>query len=71
MIKVKAVCAVAGILATVVGVVRAQEGMVLSRSEATVAVEPYAANVVRVTLSLRKEEATGKPGYGIIVHSSE
>jgi alpha-D-xyloside xylohydrolase len=66
MRKVKAVWAVAGILATVVGVVRAQEGMVLSRGEATVAVEPYAANVVRVTLSLRKEEATGKPGYGIV-----
>ncbi|HEX7158742.1 MAG TPA: glycoside hydrolase family 31 protein [Edaphobacter sp.] len=66
MMKVKAVCAVAGILATVVGVVRAQEGMVLSRGEATVAVEPYAANVVRVTLSLRKEEAAGKPGYGVI-----
>jgi alpha-D-xyloside xylohydrolase len=48
------------------GAAAAQNGMVLSRGEATVSVEPYAANVVRVTLSLRKQEALGKPGYGII-----
>jgi len=45
---------------------KAQNGLVLSRGEATVVVEPYATNIVRVTLSLRKEEALGKPGYGII-----
>lgn len=47
------------------GVAAAQNGMVLSRGEATVSIEPYATNVVRVTLSLRRGEALGKPGYGI------
>ena len=48
------------------GTAVAQDGMVLNRGEATISLEPYAPNVVRVTLSLRKEEALGKPGYGII-----
>ena len=37
----------------------------LSRGEATVLVEPYAPNVVRVSLSLRKQDALAVPGYGI------
>nr|WP_255550977.1 glycoside hydrolase family 31 protein [Granulicella sp. dw_53] len=37
----------------------------LSRAEATVLVEPYAPNVVRVSISLRKEDALAAPGYGI------
>jgi len=57
------------VLAAISGVVHAQTGMLLSRDEATVAVEPYAANVVRVTLSLRRDEALGKPGYGIVAHA--
>ena len=32
----------------------------LSRHEATVLVEPYAPNVVRVSLSLRREDALGQ-----------
>ena len=39
---------------------------VLDRGGATVAVEPYAANVVRVSLSLAKEEALAGPGYGFV-----
>jgi alpha-D-xyloside xylohydrolase len=46
------------------GVVGAQQ-LSLSRGEATVLVEPYAANVVRVSLSLRREDALAGPGYGI------
>jgi alpha-D-xyloside xylohydrolase len=37
----------------------------LSRHEATVLVEPYAQNVVRVSMSLRRDDALAGPGYGI------
>ncbi len=37
----------------------------LTRGEATVLVEPYAPNIVRVSLSLRREDALAAPGYGI------
>ena len=39
--------------------------IVLDRGEATVVLEPYAANIVRVTLSLKKDAALAGPGYGI------
>ena len=37
----------------------------LSRGDATVLVEPYASNIVRVSLSLRRDDALAGPGYGI------
>ena len=37
----------------------------LTRDNATVLVEPYAPNVVRVSISLSKADALAKPGYGI------
>ncbi len=37
----------------------------LSRGDATVLVEAYAPNIVRVSLSLRREDALAGPGYGI------
>ncbi len=39
--------------------------LTLQRGNATVVVEPYAPNVVRVTLSLLKDRALAEPGYGI------
>ena len=36
---------------------------------ATVVVEPYAPNIVRVTLSLDKARALAPPGYGILAHT--
>ncbi len=39
---------------------------VLDREGSTVAIEPYAPNIVRVTLSLESAQATARPGYGII-----
>ena len=42
---------------------------VLDRYGAYVSVEPYAANVVRVTISDERELAADKPGYGFIAHS--
>lgn len=37
----------------------------LSRGDATVLVEAYAPNIVRVSLSLRRDDALAGPGYGI------
>ena len=37
----------------------------LSRGEATVLVEAYAPNIVRVSLGLRRDDALAAPGYGI------
>ena len=42
----------------------------LTRGEATVLVEPYAPNIVRVSMSLRKEDALASPGYGVIAHAA-
>ncbi len=44
--------------------------MVLHRGAATVVVEPYAENVVRVTLSLSDPDAKSAPGFGITAKSS-
>ena len=41
------------------------QGMTLTRQEATVMVEPYAPNVVRVSISLLKDRTTAAPGYGM------
>jgi len=51
---------------------RAQSGspVVLDRNGQTVMLEPYAPNVIRVTLSTIKDQATAKPGYGIIAEPS-
>ncbi|MBB5319421.1 glycoside hydrolase family 31 protein [Tunturibacter empetritectus] len=46
-------------------VTRAQQ-LSLSRDNATVLVEPYAPNIVRVSISLRREDALAAPGYGIV-----
>jgi alpha-D-xyloside xylohydrolase len=40
--------------------------LTLARGEATVVVEAYAPNVVRVSLSLQKASALAGPGYGIV-----
>jgi alpha-D-xyloside xylohydrolase len=40
--------------------------MVLQRGGATVVLEPYAPNIVRVTLSMDRADALAGPGYGII-----
>ena len=42
---------------------------VLDRYGAYVSIEPYAPNVVRVTLSDERDLAADKPGYGFIAHS--
>jgi alpha-D-xyloside xylohydrolase len=39
---------------------------VLERKGETISIEPYAPNIVRVTLSLQREPALAAPGYGVI-----
>ena len=56
----------AGALALVGALTIAQaQQMVVARGAATVMVEPYAENIVRVSISLNKQDATSAPGYGI------
>ncbi len=40
----------------------------LDRKGETIVLEPYAPNIVRVTLSLQRESALAAPGYGILAH---
>ncbi len=40
--------------------------LVLNRSGAIIALEPYAPNIIRVTLSTLKPEVTAAPGYGFV-----
>jgi len=42
-----------------------QQNIVITRGDSTIVLEPYAPNVMRVTLSLLKDQATAAPGYGI------
>jgi len=51
---------------------RAQNaGFVLDRGDETLVVEPYLDNIVRVTLSLKTEEALKQPGYGFQARVSQ
>ena len=54
----------AGALLLATGTAGAQQ-LTLSRNSVTVLVEPYAANIVRVSLSVLKQDALAAPGYGI------
>lgn len=40
--------------------------IVIPRGESTIVLEPYAPNVIRVTLSLVKDQALAAPGYGVV-----
>jgi alpha-D-xyloside xylohydrolase len=42
----------------------AQSPLVLERGGATITLEPYAPNIIRITLSLIKADAMAPPGYG-------
>jgi alpha-D-xyloside xylohydrolase len=44
--------------------------LVLERGGAAVVLEPYAANIVRVSLSLDKDQALAGPGYGFVAAPS-
>src|SRR4051794_10223744 len=42
--------------------------MVLERPGETIALEPYAPNIIRVSLSLDKGQALARPGYGLLAN---
>src|SRR6185437_8806126 len=63
-------CTLFCLLTFVGATTQAQEKVVLNRADATVMLEPYAPNIVRVTLSLNKADATSAPGYGITASPS-
>lgn len=53
------------------GVAMAQSGpLVLERDGRVISLEPYAPNIVRVTMSTDKAAATGAPGYGFLAKPS-
>src|ERR1700678_1306225 len=42
------------------------QGLEIDRKGETIVLEPFAPNIIRVTLSLKKDAALAVPGYGII-----
>ena len=40
----------------------------LDRGDSTIVLEPYAPNIIRVTLSLLRQPALAPPGYGFTGH---
>jgi alpha-glucosidase/alpha-D-xyloside xylohydrolase len=52
-------------------VAMAQSGpLVLEREGRVISLEPYASNIVRVTMSIDKAAASGRPGYGFVAQPS-
>ena len=43
-----------------------QGRLVLEKGDSTIVLEPYAPNIIRVTLTLLKDQATAPPGYGFV-----
>jgi alpha-D-xyloside xylohydrolase len=48
-----------------------QPGVVLERESSTIVLEPYALNIIRVTMSTLKDQAVSEPGYGIVAKPSD
>src|SRR5580698_1322947 len=44
--------------------------VVIERGKSTIVLEPYAPNIIRVTLSLLKDPALAAPGYGFVASPS-
>jgi alpha-D-xyloside xylohydrolase len=56
----------AAVLLLFAGALQAQEGqVVLTRGGSTIVLEPYAPNILRVTLSIKRDKALAGPGYGV------
>ena len=47
-------------------VLAAESPIVLTRDNSTIALEPYAPNIIRVTLSLQKDQVLSSPGFGFV-----
>src|SRR5580658_2919945 len=59
----------AALLASSLGAAMAQ-GLVLEREGRVISLEPYAPNILRVTMSTDRAAATGAPGYGFVAKPS-
>jgi len=60
-------CAVVIFTANAVFPVRAQAAAIIpDRDGSTLALEPYAQNIIRVTLSTMRDSAVAAPGYGFV-----
>ena len=57
---------VAGILFFSVAVQAQESRVTLERDGSTIVLEPYAPNILRVTLSLARKSALAAPGYGFV-----
>jgi alpha-D-xyloside xylohydrolase len=44
--------------------------LILGREGSTIILEPYAPNIIRVTLSLNKDAAMSKPGFGFVANAA-
>jgi alpha-D-xyloside xylohydrolase len=55
---------------SVPGQISAQQSVIERRGE-TIVLEPYAPNIVRVTLSLQPEHAKAAPGFGIVAKAAD
>ena len=62
--RLAAFCAAAFFILSVAA--HAQQPLVINRDGQTISLEPYAPNIIRVTLSLQKDQATAAPGYGFV-----
>ena len=56
------------LLATTLCSAQSPAPLIFNRGGATIALEPYAQNILRVTLSLKKQTALAAPGVGILAH---
>jgi len=64
-------CAVVIFTANAVFPVRAQAAAIIpDRDGSTLALEPYAQNIIRVTLSTMRDSAVAAPGYGFVATPS-
>jgi alpha-D-xyloside xylohydrolase len=68
MDRVMALVAASGFALTALGSYAQTPGqrLELDRKGETIVLEPYAPNILRVTLSLQHDPAVAKPGYGLV-----
>ncbi len=66
MLKHTHILLIAFIAVFIPGSARSDSPFILTRGQATVVLEPYAPNIVRVTLSRFRDQAIAGPGYGFL-----
>ncbi len=68
---VRTLAALLGVGFVILASASAQKQVVLQRRNATVTLESYAPNIVRVTISLNHDAAVAAPGYGITAQATD